>query len=76
MTADCRDHKDVEKTIQEVKYSWQYAGNTFSSEPRRQKSNCLRHIVTQFMDVLFGVIHTVSENLLSAIVTHSNDLLT
>ena len=23
-----------------------------------QKSNCLSHIITQFMDVLFGVIHT------------------
>ena len=43
----------------------------------RQKSNCSSHIVTQFMDVLFGVIHTRSrlENLLSVIVTHSNDLL-
>ena len=31
-------------------------------------------IVTQFTDVLFGVIHTrtVLENLLSVIVTHSN----
>ena len=36
-----------------------------------------QHIVTQFMDVLFGVIHshTLSENLLSVTVTHSNDLL-
>ena len=25
MTADCRD-KDIKKTIQEAKYSWQYAG--------------------------------------------------
>ena len=41
----------------------------------RQKSNC--HIVLQFMDVLFGVIHakTPLENLLSVKVTHSNDLL-
>ena len=26
MTADCRDHKDIKKTIQEVNCSWQYAG--------------------------------------------------
>ena len=33
---------------------------------RRKKSNCSNHIVTQFMDVLFGVIltRTLSENLL------------
>ena len=43
----------------------------------RQKSNCSNHIVTQFMDVLFGVIHTrtLLENLLSVIVTHSSVLL-
>ena len=43
----------------------------------RQKSNCSSHIVTQFMGVLFGVIHTntLLENLLAVIVTHSNDLL-
>ena len=37
----------------------------------RQKPNYLSHIVTQFMDVLFGVIHTrtLSENLLSVIDT-------
>ena len=44
----------------------------------RQKSNCSSHIVTQFMDVLFGVMHsrTLLENLLSVIVAHSNILLT
>ena len=43
----------------------------------RQKYNCSSHIVTQFMDVLFGVIltRTLLEILLSVIVTHSNDLL-
>ena len=43
-----------------------------------QKSNCSSHIVTPFMDVLFGVIHsrTLLENLLSVIVTHSSVLLT
>ena len=43
----------------------------------RQQSNCSSHIVTTFMDVLFGVINTrtLLENLLSVILTHSNDLL-
>ena len=40
---------------------------------RRQKSNCSSHIASQFMDVLFG--QNSLENLLSVIVTHSNDLL-
>ena len=41
----------------------------------RQKSNCSSHIITQFMDVLFGVIHarTLLENLPSVIMIHSND---
>ena len=26
MTADCREDKDIKKTIQETKCSWQYAG--------------------------------------------------
>ena len=44
----------------------------------RQKSNCSSHIFTQFIYVHFGVIFTSTllENLLSVIVTHSNDLLT
>ena len=44
----------------------------------RQKSNCSSYIVTPFMEVLFGVIHTRTpqENLLAVIVTHSNVLLT
>ena len=44
----------------------------------RQKSNCSNHIVSQFMDVLFGVIHSriLLDNLLSVIVTHSSVLLT
>ena len=43
----------------------------------RQKFNCSSHIVTQFMDVLFGVIHSITllESLLSVIVTHSSVLL-
>ena len=44
----------------------------------RQKSNCSSLIVTQFMNVLFGVIHTrtLVENLLSVLVTDSSVLLT
>ena len=44
----------------------------------RQNPNCLSPIVTQFMDVHFGVIHsrTLLENLLSVIVTHSSVLVT
>ena len=43
----------------------------------RQKSNCSSHIVTPFMDVHFGDIHTrtLLENLLSVIVAHSSVLL-
>ena len=43
----------------------------------RQKSNCSSHIVTPFMDVIFGVIHTrtLLENLLSVLVTYSSVLL-
>ena len=43
----------------------------------RQKSNCASHIVTPFMNVVFGVIHsrTLLESLLSVIVTHSSVLL-
>ena len=40
----------------------------------RQISNCSSHIVTPFMDVLFGLIHTrtLLENLQSVLVTHSS----
>ena len=42
-----------------------------------QVTNYSSHIATQLMDEIFGVIHTrtLLENLLSFIVTHSNDLL-
>ena len=41
----------------EAKCSWQYTGPGSSNlHLWRQKSNCSSHIVTQFMDVLFGVI--------------------
>ena len=43
----------------------------------RQTSTCSSHIITQFMDVRFGVIHsrTLLESLLSVIVTNSSVLL-
>ena len=46
--------------------------------PLKEKSNCSSHIVTPFMDVLFGVIHTrtLLENLLSVLGTHSSVLYT
>ena len=50
----------------------------FSFAPIEAKSNCSSRIVTPFMDVHIGVIHsrTLLENLLSVIVTHSSVLLT
>ena len=66
MNADCRGDKDIKN-------------NTGSKmHLLRQKSSCSSHIVTQFMDVLFGVIHsrTLLESLLSVIVTHSSVLIT
>ena len=77
MTADCRDDKDIKKQFRRKN-----AVSNMLVRTRlpllRQKSNCSSHIVTPFMDVLFGVIHsrTLLENLLSVIVTHSSVLLT
>ena len=78
MTADCRDDKDIKKQF----IRQNAVGNCWSGNSHlhilRQKSNCSSHIFTQFMDVLFGVIHsrTLLESLLSVIVTHSSILLT
>ena len=48
----------------------------FSSAPMVDKNQIIQ-IVPKFMDVYCAVIHTLflSENFLSATVTHSNDLL-
>ena len=76
MTADCRDDKDIKKQFRrQLAICW--SGNSHL-HLFREKSNCSTHIVTHFMDVLFGVIHsrTLLENLLSVIVTHSSVLLT
>ena len=49
----------------------------FSFAPIEAKIQLFKHIVTQFIDVLFGVNHsrTLLESLLSFIVTHSRVLL-
>ena len=77
MTADCRD-KDIKKQFRGkmlLVICWSESSHLHLL---RQKSNCPSHIVTTFMDMLFGVIHTrtLLENLMSVIVTHSSILLT
>ena len=75
MTADCRDDKDQQLRKQNA------VGNKlirkFSFAPTKAKITLysLNHIIKQFIDVLFGITHTLLENLLSVIVTHSNDFL-
>ena len=77
MTADCRDDKDIKKKSGD-KMQWAicWSGNSHL-HPLRQKFNSSSHIVTRFIDVLFGVNHsrTLLESLLSVIVTHSSVLL-
>ena len=77
MTADLEIR--ILKNISEGKMQWAicWSGNSHLYL-LRQKSICSSHIVTQFFDVLFGIIHsrTLLESLLSVIVTHSSILLT
>ena len=78
MTADCQD-KDITKQFRRQNAAGNILVRKFSIAPiEAKKSNCSSHIVTPFMDVLFGVIHskTLLENLLSVVVTHSSVLLT
>ena len=78
-TADCRDDKDIKKNSSGGKMLLVICWSESSYlHILRQKSNCSNHIVTSFMDVLFGVIHTrtLLENLLSVLGTHSSVLLT
>ena len=59
MTANCRDDMDIKKTILEAKCSWQYAGQEILNfHLLKKKLNSSNHIITTFMDELFGVIHT------------------
>ena len=82
MTADCRDNKDIEiNSGGKMQLATCWSGNSHL-HLRRQKSNCSIRIVTKFTDVLFCVILTRTPlenycclNLLSIIVTQSNDLL-
>ena len=78
MTVDCRDDQDIKKQFRRQNAVDNMLVRKFSFAPIDQKSNCSSHIVTPFMDVLFGVIHskTALESLLSVIVTHSSVLLT
>ena len=57
MTADCRHDKDISKQFRRENAVGNMLVRKFSFVPMRQKSNCSSHIVTPFMDVLFGVIH-------------------
>ena len=77
MKADCRDDKDVVKQFRRQNAVAICRSRSSHLHLWRQKSNCSSHIVTSFIDVLFEHIHTKTllENLLSVIVTHSNDLL-
>ena len=76
MTADCQDDKDIKNnSVGKMQLAILWSGSSLLHQ-WRQKSNCSSHIVTQFINVFFGVIHarTLLENLLSCKVTHSNVL--
>ena len=77
MTADCRDDKDIKKQFRRQNAVCNIWSGNSHLLLLKQKSNCSSYIVTQFMDVLFGVVHfrTLLESLLSVIVTHSSVLL-
>ena len=78
MTANCRDDKDIGRQFRRQNAVGNMLDRMFSFAPIfRQKSDCSSHTVTKFIDLLFGVIRTrtLLENLLSVIVTPSNDLL-
>ena len=78
MTADCRDDKDIKNnSAGKLQLAICWLGS-FYLHLLRQKSNCSRCIVTLFMDVHFGVIHsrTLLKNLLTVLVRHSSVLLT
>ena len=76
MTADSWDDKDIKKQFMRQNSVGNMLVGNFSFARIEQKSNCSSHIVTPFMDVLFGIIHTrtLLENLLSVLVTHSSIL--
>ena len=77
MTADCRD-KDIKKLFMRQNAVGNMLVRKFSFAPIEAKNNCSSYIVSPFLDVIFGVIHSriLLENLLSVIATHSSVLLT
>ena len=74
MTADCIEMIKMLKNNSggKMQLAICWSGNSHLHQQRQDMLTC-----TQFMDVLICVSHTttLSENLLLAIVTHSNDLL-
>ena len=79
ITADCRDDNDITTQFRRQNTVGNMLVRKFSfAAIEAKESNCSSRIVTPFMDVLFGVIHsrTLLESLLSVIVTHSRVLLT
>ena len=77
MTADCRDDK-ILKNNSAVKMQLAICWSASSHlHLLRQKSNCSSRIVTPFIHVHFGLIHSKAqlENLLSVTVTYSSVLL-
>ena len=79
VTRTCRDDKDIKKQFRRQNAIGNAVGKSGSSYLHllRQKSNCSNHIITPFIDVLFGVIHSriLLESLLSVMVTHSSVIL-
>ena len=77
MTAYYRNDEDIKTQFRRQIEVGNVLVRKFSFAPTEEKSNCPSYIVTQFLGVLFGSNHTntLSKNLLSAIVTHSNGLL-
>ena len=74
MTADRRDDKDIKNQFMSQNAVGNMLVRKFSFAPI--EANCSSHIVTPFIDVLFGVIHTrtLLGNLLSVLMTHSSVL--
>ena len=78
MLADCRDDKDIKKQFRRQNTLGNMLVRKFSFAPIEAKIQLFKSYCYQFMDVLFGVIHsrTLLESLLSVVVTHSSVLLT
>ena len=77
MTADRRDDKDIKKQFRRQTTLGNMPARKFSFTPTKAKNQLLKSYCYLFFNVLFDIIltRTLFENLLSVIVTHSNDLL-